>query len=130
MNVLSIDPGITTGIALSTEFGLEISMTVRKEKILGNGFLTKLIAMTRPDVVLIEGVPNFSPNPEQVALEKELVRWFSVAGFSVYEVQPSQWKGFVSRVEIPGQHARDAATMGRWWIERNAEAANYEKNRQ
>lgn len=128
MRILSIDPGITTGVAASTENGLEFSMTIRREKILGNGFLNKLVAMSKPEVVLIEGVPHFAPDIEQLKLKEELVRWFSVAGFAVYEIQPSQWKGLVHRVEIPGTHARDAATMARWYIEKGS-AENGQRSR-
>lgn len=118
MKLLSIDPGLTTGIAVYDENGeLDLSMTVRKEKILGNGFLNKLVSIAQPEVVLVEDTPPFMPNQEIVALKLELCRWFRVAGFQVEIIKPSEWKKLTKRVEIPGQHARDAATMARWWIE-------------
>lgn len=120
MQILSIDPGITTGIAISSDTYLEISMTVRHEKVLSNGFLNKLVSMAKPDVVLIEDIPAFMPHPDMVKLKTELVRWFRVAGFDVREIKPSQWKKLTTRVEIPGVHARDAATMSKWWVESNA----------
>lgn len=116
---LSFDPGFITGIALSNTHDVEITMTVTREMVLSNGFLSKLVAMTKPDVVLVEGIPAFMPHPAIVELKAEIVRWFRIAGYEVHEIQPSQWKGFVKRVVIPGQHARDAASMCRWWVENN-----------
>jgi hypothetical protein len=118
---LSIDPGETTGVAAYEGSDLSFTMTLSSRKLLSNGFLNKLLSMATPEVILIEDVPKFKPDPHQLILVAELVRWFRVAGFEVVTIQPSQWKNFVSRVEIPGQHARDAASMGRWFISQSEE---------
>lgn len=119
MRVLSLDPGITTGVAVyNDQARLKFSMAVPAEEILKNGFLNKLVSLSQPEVVLIEDIPTRAPHPDQAALHQELCRWFRVAGFQVENIQPSQWKGLVKRVEIPGEHARDAATMAKWWIEK------------
>jgi hypothetical protein len=114
---ISIDPGETTGIAAYDGRDLTFTMTVSSQKLLRNGFRNKLIAMSTPEIVLIEDVPKLKPDPHQLILVAELIRWFRIAAYEVVTIQPSQWKNFVGRVEIPGQHARDAATMGKWWIE-------------
>lgn len=117
--ILSIDPGETTGIAAFENDELTFAMTVSCEKLLSNGFLNKLISISSPDTVLIEGVPLIRSDPKQLILVAELRRWFKVAGYEVELIQPSQWKSFAERAKIPGQHARDAATMGKWWIDVN-----------
>ena len=119
MKVLSIDPGQTTGIAAYEGRELSFTLTVSSRKLLSNGFLNKTMAMALPEIILIEDVPKLKPDPHQLVLVAELIRWFRVAAYETVLIQPSQWKGFVKRVEIPGQHARDAATMGKWWIENN-----------
>jgi hypothetical protein len=120
MRVLSIDPGYTTGIAVYDENGeLEVSMAASRLGLFGNGFLTGLIKMSHPDVVLIEAIPTHHIDPETMKIHSHLTQWFTVAGFAVYSIRPAEWKGMVPRVEIPGQHARDAATMAMWWIRKN-----------
>lgn len=116
--ILSIDPGITTGIAIYDEHGvLEASITASKDKIMSNGFLNKLVAISHPSVVILESLPRNNIHQETAELHSHLSRWFRVAGYEIAHIKPSQWKGLAKRVEIPGQHARDAATMGRWYLE-------------
>lgn len=120
MRILSIDPGFTTGIAILEEDGsLESSITITRKGLFRNGFFNHLIALAKPDVVVIEELPQNSVSPEMRDLHGHLANWFRIAGYRVEHVKPAQWKGLVQRVEIPGQHARDAATMGKWWAERN-----------
>lgn len=117
MRILSIDPGYTTGIAILDEDGaIESSITVTHKGLFRNGFLNHLIAIAKPDVVLIEELPQNLVSVEMRELHSHISNWFKVAGFRVESIKPAQWKGLVQRVEIPGQHARDAATMGSWWI--------------
>jgi hypothetical protein len=116
MRVLAFDPGFTTGIAVYNESGeLELTITVTKEKVLRNGFLNKLVAISTPDKVLIEGLPTQKVNQDIADLFSTLKRWFTVAGYDTEIILPGQWKGMVRRVEIPGNHARDAATMAAWY---------------
>lgn len=117
--VLAIDPGWTTGIAIYDENGeLDMTMTVRKEKIYKNGFLNNLVKMSKAEVVLLESLPKSNVDKETQKLHTHLSSWFRTAAYELIDIQPSQWKGLATRVEIPGQHARDAATLGRWWIHR------------
>lgn len=116
MNVLSIDPGITTGIAVYDEDGDLMSITASKDKILKNGFLNKLVAISHPNVVIIEDLPKSNVHQETQELHSYLHQWFRVAGYETVRIKPGQWKGLAKRVEIPGQHARDAATMAKWWM--------------
>lgn len=115
--ILSLDPGLTTGIAISTEDGVEVTMTVGKTKLLANGFFNHLVLMAKPDFVLVETVPDRSPDLTQFALVQHVYNWFKTAGYVTHLIRPVEWKNFVERVEINGSHARDAATMARWWIE-------------
>jgi len=119
MRVLSIDPGSWTGIAVLTD-AVELTMTVQHEKIYGNGFLNHLVLISKPDVVIIEDYPLGQPNLNQVALVNHIESWFKTAGYRVEKIQPVRWKNLIARVEIPGVHARDAATMASWWIENEA----------
>lgn len=117
MRILSLDPGHTTGIAILNESGdLEVSMAVPKETVFRRGFLSSLIRMSDPDVVLLEGLPTRMVDPITQDIWSHFSKWFNVAGYKVEIIQPSQWKGLVERVEIPGQHARDAASMAKWYV--------------
>lgn len=119
--ILSLDPGHTTGIAILDEDGnLEVAMTVTKDAVYKNGFLNRLVNLSRPDVVLVEDVPNRMVDKTTEQLWFHFTHWFKTAGFEIVDINPSQWKGLVERVEIPGQHARDAATMAKWYV-RNQE---------
>lgn len=114
---LAIDPGETTGIAAYENDELTFSLIVSDQKLLSNGFLNKVLSLSEPEIILLEGVPLIRSDPRQLILFAELSRWFRVAGYEVIKIQPVQWKNFTGRVKISGQHARDAATMGKWWIE-------------
>lgn len=116
-----MDPGVITGIAVYGEDGeLESSMAVNYKTFYKNGFFTSLVSMTHPDVVLVEDIPQNNVHRETLELYTYIMHWFKIAGFKTASIKPSQWKGLVERVEIPGQHARDAATMAKWWLKNNA----------
>jgi len=53
---------------------------------------------------------------EMMAIHSHITQWFNIASYPVEMIKPVQWKGLIGRVEIPGQHARDAATMASWWL--------------
>lgn len=116
--ILSIDPGHSTGIAVFDEQGdLQFSMTVKKDFIYKNGFLNDLVRMAKPEIVLIEDLPSYkNVDRETERLLVHCLQWFNIAGFSTHPIRPAQWKNLVDRVEIPGQHARDAATMAKWYM--------------
>jgi hypothetical protein len=117
--VLSFDPGHTTGIACYGEEGeLEFATTVESEPMAARYFLSSLVRMAQPDIVLVEEIPLQRRDAITTANYYYLTHWFSVAGYDVETILPGQWKGMTKRVEIPGQHARDAATMAKWWIEK------------
>jgi hypothetical protein len=117
MRILAIDPGLTTGIAVYNEQNdLELSLTVSKKGIYRNSFLSKLVALCQPQIVLLEDLPRSNIHKETRELHAHLQVWFRVAGYQLVDIRPGQWKGLVKRVEIPGQHARDAATMVAWYI--------------
>lgn len=118
MRVLSIDPGHSTGVAVFNDVGeLEFSLVLADGAWDNASFLGKLSALARPDAVVVEGIPSKQVDDKTAARYHQIVRWFQVAGYKTHIVQPSQWKGLVSRVKIPGQHAMDAASMGKWFIE-------------
>lgn len=119
MRLLAIDPGHTTGIAIYEDKSLEITMTV---PYLGSfqdkNFFKCLYMLARPDTVLIEDIPRVKVDPKTVEIKFQYQNWFTVVGgCDIVLIQPAKWKGFTDRVEIPGQHARDAATMGKWYLE-------------
>lgn len=126
MRVLSIDPGFTTGVAIYDEDGnLECSMAVTLKGLHRNGFFNHLISTARPDITLIESLPMNNVTPEMMAIHSHITQWFNIAGYPTELIKPAQWKGLTHRVEIPGQHARDAATMGIWWLaQKGVVAAN------
>lgn len=81
------------------------------------GFLGKLIhGLAKPDIILMEDIPSNYVDQITSGLWHYLFGWLDVSEYKVCIIKPSQWKGLVKRVEIPGQHARDAATMARWFI--------------
>lgn len=117
MRVLSIDPGMTTGIAVYDEDGnLECSMAVTLKGLHRNGLFGYLVSQAKPDITLIEALPINNVTPEIRMIHSHITQWFKIAGYPVELIRPSQWKGLAKRVEIPGQHARDAATMAAWWL--------------
>lgn len=118
MRILSIDPGYTTGIAIY-DGELEASLTVTRKGLFLNGFLSNLVAIAKPDVVLIEALPQNLVSSEMQKIHAYLTNWFEIAGYKPQSIKPSQWKNLTQRVEIPGVHARDAATMARWWYNQN-----------
>lgn len=123
MRVLSIDPGYTTGIAVyGSDSELEASMAVTRRGLFKNGFLNHLVSIAKPDVVLIEALPQNLVSSEMQKIHGYITTWFTVAGMTPISIRPSQWKGLVERVEIPGVHARDAATMAKWWVLKEGKA--------
>lgn len=129
MRVLSIDPGFTTGIAVfDTDGHLECSMGVTLKGLHRNGFFNHLISISKPDITLIEALPMNNVTPDMSAIHSHITQWFKIAGYEVESIRPAQWKGLAKRVEIPGQHARDAATMAKWWFMQKGVVAEYGQN--
>ena len=130
MRVLSIDPGHSTGVAVFNEAGeYELSINI-SDGAWNNGYLlNQLVALARPEIVLIEGIPSKVVDEKTAARFYNLERWFTVAGYKVYVVKPSEWKGLVQKSDIPSQHARDAARMGQWWMGGEEYAGQKQRNR-
>jgi hypothetical protein len=80
--------------------------------------MNNLISIAKPDITLIEALPPNNVTSEMQAIHSHITQWFRIASYPIEIVMPSQWKGLAKRVEIPGQHARDAATMAAWYIEK------------
>lgn len=119
MRVLSIDPGITTGISIYNDDGeLECSLTVTAKGLQRSGFFNQIVSFAKQDITLIEALPTNHVTPEMLAIHSYIKQWFVIASYPIEEIKPAQWKGLAARVEIPGQHARDAATMAKWWLHR------------
>jgi hypothetical protein len=122
MRVLSIDPGHTTGIACySGHNGLEWSMSVNSDTWNGITFLIKLASLSKADRILVEGLPTKYVDDKTAAVFNSVKYGFEVANYPIVVVPPAAWKRLVKRVEIPGQHARDAATMAKWYIMKEQE---------
>lgn len=120
MRILSIDPGYTTGVAVFDSDGeIESSMAVTRKGLFKNNFLNHLVSIAKPDVVLVEALPQNLVSIEMQRIHGYITTWFTVAAMEPQSIKPSQWKGLIERVEIPGQHARDAATMAKWWYKQN-----------
>lgn len=118
IRILSIDPGHTTGVAVYDEDGiLELSTAIPYKTIYKVGFLRDLLHLVQPKIVLLEGIPQSHVDITTSDLWYYLKAWLASFNYEVIHIQPSQWKGFVKRVEIPGQHARDAASMAKWFLE-------------
>lgn len=116
MRVLSIDPGHTSGVACYSGTVLEWSMTVDLKTWYTMGFVNRLEMLARQDVVLLEAVPTKYADPKTSTLFTMLHHHFTAAATELVVIQPGAWKGLVERATIPGQHARDAATMAMWYI--------------
>lgn len=117
MRILSIDPGHSTGIAVFNAQGeYEFSMHITDEAWNGGNFILKLVALAKPDMVLLEGIPSRQQDPKTVERFTELKQWLKVAGYPFRVILPGQWKGLTDGPKIPGQHARDAAKMAMWWM--------------
>lgn len=117
MRILSLDPGITTGIAVYNDDGnLECSMAVTLKGLYRNGFFSYLISISKPDITLVESLPTNHVDPDTLRVYSYITQWLNIASYPFETIKPAQWKGLVARVEIPGQHARDAATMAKWWL--------------
>lgn len=120
MRILSVDPGYTTGIAIVDEDGeWESAFSVTRRGLYRNGFLNHLVAISQPDVVLIEELPASLVSSEMRQIHAYIANWFRVAGYEIENIKPAQWKGLATRIEIPGTHTRDAATMASWWVRQN-----------
>jgi hypothetical protein len=122
MRILALDPGHTTGVAVLGEEGeVEISMTIRGTIFLQrSGFIQDLVDIAKPETILIEALPTNFVDPLTSEVFHAIHRGFvSHCPFSsILVINPGQWKNMVQRVEIPGQHARDAATMAKWYLTR------------
>lgn len=117
MRVLSVDPGHSTGIAVFDAKGeYEFSLHVSESAWNGGMFLTNLVALARPDVVLLEGIPHKQVDEKTAARFHDLKRRFELMGLPTWVILPGQWKGLTRGPEIPSQHAKDAARMATWWI--------------
>lgn len=118
MRILSIDPGHTTGIAIFEDNILQLTMTVPFEGAYTNReFFKCLYMLAMPDIVLVEDLPTTNVDGRTIEIAYAYTNWFKIVGnCEIVRIKPGQWKGLVARVEIPGQHARDAATMAQWYI--------------
>lgn len=119
MRILSFDPGYTTGIAIygdDEKEPFDAFLTVTRTGLFRKGFLNHIISLAKPDVVLVEALPTNLVNSEMLRIHSYITHWFVTAGYSVEIIKPSEWKKWAARVEVPGQHARDAATMAAWWV--------------
>lgn len=117
MRILSIDPGHSTGVAVYNARGeYEFSMHLSEEAWNGGDFILKLVALAKPDMVLLEGIPGGRPDQKTVERFYLLKQWLTVAGYPFRVILPGQWKGLTDGPKIPGQHAKDAAKMAMWWM--------------
>lgn len=126
MRVVSFDPGHTTGVAVFDEDGAWVMGLTVGSPVLGDRLFQGIVKMARPDAIIVESPPQFSRDPQTDSNYHAIKEWFLRAGFTVYEVNPGQWKGMVAPEKISGQHQIDAATMGNWWL-RSTEGVHVQK---
>jgi hypothetical protein len=116
--ILSIDPGVTTGIAILHEDGevFETTTVATREEI--SNYLYLITQKSDEDFgVVVEEGPQQSSNYRShiQGIEEEIKRFFS----EITWVQPAQWKNHPAAV-ISGlgkrtQHEKDAVGLGRWY---------------
>lgn len=123
MNILIIDPGITTGLAVLNEFGTVLASDNALEPELPAKF-NDLVDEHMPDYVLIEevGTPTLSELNQQLGRIKNFCKaffpeatWVKAADWkqtpAVKSEVPPKWKG----VSLT-QHQKDSIRMGRWFL--------------
>lgn len=114
MNIIAFDPGETVGIAVLIDGQWVMGMTV-PEKELNEVVFRSLIMIAEPTIVVIEALPTGVVHQKSHAASQRIKKWFAIAGYSIAEVNPGQWKGMAKRIDISGTHQKDAATMGLWY---------------
>lgn len=112
--VLSIDPGVATGVAVLTEsgeiiFAYEVSGDARTQ--------VRILAEVATDEVVIEEAPQQQFSPFLNDLHSALREAFPEATW----LRPSDWKPTPrgqARVDTKSAHVKDAVRMGREYLYR------------
>lgn len=116
-NLLAFDPGHTVGVAAISSVGeLVLAMTVPWETVNRLQFFPSLQKLVNPVMVLVENVPPLRPDKITASLQRDIVRWYTVAGIKVVQIDPSWWKPMIKREPLSGTHMTDAYTMARWYL--------------
>lgn len=117
--ILSVDPGVSTGVALLVDDGSVVSTYVAFSVEELRGFLDGTLE-TSPDedlFVVVEEGPKLSGNYRShiQEIEQVLKRYFP----HITWVPPSQWKNhpghFSEGLKGLTQHEKDAVGLGRWF---------------
>lgn len=123
MRILSIDPGLTTGIALIDDGLFIFGMLAIEDMIMSTDFFNQLAKMSTPDVVIVEKPPQaarFNTHTHQEIYIRTL-RWFRTADYRVVTINPGQWKHLIVRSKADSVHIRDATDMARWFYGKEIE---------
>ena len=112
--LVSIDPGVTTGIARFENGELEFTVASRHPH---EDLREQLLDMD-PDYIVVERGPTQRRQPEACVLVEQLV--IELYGKSINWIRPSEWKGHPKsrlsdreRHKTGTIHEHDAASMGK-----------------
>ena len=128
-SIFSIDPGITTGWAFIAPWDFEVG-TIPQDHV--GEHLSFLLKKFRPDCVVIEKMPTFTPwNPMagKIAARCEgviiahlvpLVESTHDIAKRFAKIGPGEWKPVTGKEELPirmkTQHEKDAYRMGKFFL--------------
>lgn len=132
--IYSIDPGETTGMARARVYdtpnaydSVSFAETTEISEVLEIGKAWLATDATYKSVILIEGVPEYKPDPTQlgrVAVCKIFFRDYSIAD-ETHIILPGTWKPMGKRFRdnpiLAGKspHIKDAWGMLEWWATLN-----------
>jgi hypothetical protein len=126
-SVFAIDPGVSTGWAYISPFDCEVG-TILINAATGGSYkevLAKLLDEFRPEKVVIERMPTYTPwmpiaskiadQCKQVVVEYLRSNWDNF-----FLIGPGEWKPVTGKEELPfkmkTQHEKDAYRMGRYFL--------------
>lgn len=116
-NVISFDPGFTTGVALYKNRELYLQLSINRKHI-NSHFLIALHSFMSPDIVLVEQPPSAAKFnvQEHAEIVNTIVEFFRKHSVLVDMIKPGSWKKMVKRSTFDSTHIKDATDMANWFI--------------